>query len=62
MPVIPETTVPDPVKQKALNAKIDAAIAELERALRAKRDRRGPEVAHDPERRGGFDRRDKLED
>jgi hypothetical protein len=47
--------------QKALEAKIDAGIAETQRLLHDRHDRRGPVRAHEPENRGGFDRRAKVQ-
>lgn len=43
-----------------LNKKVDADIAALEEALRKKYDRRQDAQQHEPEQRGGFDRRARV--
>lgn len=47
--------------KKELNDRIDASIADLEKALRLKRDRRIKSEKIDNERRDGFDRRDGVD-
>ena len=46
--------------QQVLESRIDAAIRETQRLLHERHDRRGPVRPHDPEQRGGFDRRGKV--
>lgn len=45
---------------KEILRKIDAGIAETERLLHQRHDRRGPVRPHEPEQRDGFDRRARV--
>lgn len=47
-------------KKKALEDQVDAAIAQTQKLLHQRHDRRGPIKDHDPENRSGFDRRAKV--
>lgn len=46
--------------QQVLESRIDAAIRETQRLLHERHDRRGPVRPHEPEQRGGFDRRARV--
>jgi hypothetical protein len=63
MPIIPEKQNVDQLdaeKQRALERKIDADIEAARVLIFQRHDRRGPVRPHEPEQRGGIERRARV--